>query len=734
MYRNLALSTGYYAGDDDSDDSFTFDDYVTKTNDPGPWIFIGVSLYSFFCLSLLPIVVMYGNRREKRLLDREEWNKTRDDEDDSSCSLSETIEELGHIGAVETELVENKATKISTVSQRKLDGHNHPQLNNPAFSAVGGYNSSAISAHSSAISAHSKRHRGGRGPINYANLYLRASESEDMHEIKHGARSTGARSACSHEVRDYFNTNEIDDLRPEDAADAHDPGKPIHFLEDEKEVEPTICCGSNAMLSRRNIRYTYGVLTDIAHIDKESKRIIQLCWPMTLSSGIDALFDVIGSALVANYLGTNALIAYIITDLLIGLTDVFLGGPADALNTLCAHAVGAENNHLAGQYVQISAVLYLFLGIPALGVWWVWIGDVVKLMGLERLADIVSQYTKIAVWHYALGGLFEGYNSLLDVCGYVTIGAMFDIAFGFTNLVILWLSCIYWEGFDLIKLAIVELIVSFAFFIGFTIFVACMGWLSPFTDGMLKSCAFRNMNAVKNVVSTAIPLSFGSLLEYGEWEALTFFVAYLGEAEVAAWGLLESLWDFFEAATGGLGEAASIRVAYHLGNGNVNMAKMSSYKSLFMGVSLSFFMTALLFMMGDDLTKWLTPDRTLQIMLNELIPMIGMANVFMIFGMVAWALVGAQGRYKLATTVSMVNTFLVTMPLASMSTFYFTFDLQGIVGAIICGYSTTGLWLGYVLLRSDWEHISQTIREYNVEHDISDSESESESESESDSD
>ena len=42
---------------------------------------------------------------------------------------------------------------------------------------------------------------------------------------------------------------------------------------------------------------------------------------------------------------------------------------------------------------------------------------------------------------------------------------------------------------------------------------------------------FQNKEAVKNVVKTAIPLSLGSLLEYGEWQILTIFVAALGPAE-----------------------------------------------------------------------------------------------------------------------------------------------------------------------------------------------------------
>lgn len=41
---------------------------------------------------------------------------------------------------------------------------------------------------------------------------------------------------------------------------------------------------------------------------------------------------------------------------------------------------------------------------------------------------------------------------------------------------------------------------------------------------------------------TAIPLALGQLLQYGEWEVLTVFVAALGTAEVTAWGIAGELW------------------------------------------------------------------------------------------------------------------------------------------------------------------------------------------------
>ena len=40
---------------------------------------------------------------------------------------------------------------------------------------------------------------------------------------------------------------------------------------------------------------------------------------------------------------------------------------------------------------------------------------------------------------------------------------------------------------------------------------------------------------MKDVVKVALPLAFGALLAYAEWEILTFFAATLGPAEAAAW-------------------------------------------------------------------------------------------------------------------------------------------------------------------------------------------------------
>ncbi len=183
---------------------------------------------------------------------------------------------------------------------------------------------------------------------------------------------------------------------------------------------------------------------------------------------------------------------------------------------------------------------------------------------------------------------------------------------------------------------------------------------------------------------------------------------------VTAWGLFEAIWGLMEAASGGSTDAGSIRLGMHLGSGNIEKAKLCTWKCLFLSTCLAVLETSLLFMCGEDTAKWFTSDKTLQDIMKKMIPMVGFANILMVFGMISWSLVGTQGRYRLATTINAIMSFCVTIPLAAIFCVVFRFTLDGLVGAVVIGYSTTGLCLAYILIVSDWEHISRTIREANT--------------------
>ena len=166
----------------------------------------------------------------------------------------------------------------------------------------------------------------------------------------------------------------------------------------------------------------------------------------------------------------------------------------------------------------------------------------------------------------------------------------------------------------------------------------------------------------------------------------------------------------FESTTEVIGSASEVRCAYQLGKGRPALAKLSSYKSMVMAMVLSMVVSTILLCYSEAIAAWLTQDSTIEAMLKEQMPLIGLGNVTMNMGMVCWSLIGATGRYRLATTVATACSFLVTLPIAALMTLHWRINLQGLVFAVVVGYSATAMVLTFVLLMSDWEKLSAKIQ------------------------
>ena len=105
-------------------------------------------------------------------------------------------------------------------------------------------------------------------------------------------------------------------------------------------------------------------------------------------------------------------------------------------------------------------------------------------------------------------------------------------------------------------------------------------------------------------------------------------------------------------------------MAYQLGKGRPGMAKLAGYKAIFVAFILSVLGSTIFLSLNNTLPSLLTKDATIQRMLLDLFPLISLGNVSMTLGMVAWAVVGGQGRYDLATKIATASSFLVACPIA----------------------------------------------------------------------
>jgi MATE family multidrug resistance protein len=460
-------------------------------------------------------------------------------------------------------------------------------------------------------------------------------------------------------------------------------------------------------------------LWKIIKYDNETHRLVRLVVPFTLSSVTNTASNLIELSIISQTLGTDAMIAYVMVQTIVGISATLVGGFVEAVTTLSSMAYGAENYKLAGQYVQAGGVLYVLCEIPVSIIWRVTIRKIILLMGFdESVAALAEEYVLVQVAIYMMTGMNESLHAFLHVIEREIFANSIYVVSSFIRVALVALFAFKFEA-NLVVLGVVVLINNALLFCLFAIIPMAMGWIREFEAGLFVYCACWDWSVVKDLFRVALPLGFGSLLAYAEWEILTVFAAVLGPAEAATWAIMGYVWGVFESTTEAVGDAAEVRVSYQLGKGRPAMAKIAGYKSMLLAFILSIVMSVIFICLTNVLPPLLTHDETIQYLLVEMFPLVALGNVTMSMGMVCWAVVGAQGRYRLSTSIAIACSFVVTVPIGAVLTICMRIDLQGLTFAVVTGYSVTALLLTACIQSSDWVMLSNKIQEQVLADDTS---------------
>ena len=214
---------------------------------------------------------------------------------------------------------------------------------------------------------------------------------------------------------------------------------------------------------------------------------------------------------------------------------------------------------------------------------------------------------------------------------------------------------------------------------------------------------------MKNLLKTSVPLSVSWILTYGEWEIMTLFVSYMGPAEVAAWGLLGYLWGLFEYVTDAVADAGEVRVAHHMGAGRPIKARRAGYKSVYSAFVTAVWVTSLMYIFAKHIVTWVTPDPTLQRMIFDVLPLVGYSQVGLVVSTACWAILGAQGRYSLATRISFAGSWLIAIPWTLLTVRGLHWNLSGPVSALVIGYTCSGAVMIACVITTDWQYHSAKV-------------------------
>ncbi|KAG7368668.1 MATE efflux family protein [Nitzschia inconspicua] len=495
---------------------------------------------------------------------------------------------------------------------------------------------------------------------------------------------------------------DVDEISVHDAVDAKDAGALATM---KKDGLP----GDTLLMSDGSGGLTWTRMLEIADWDKEMKKFVALAVPFSVQGLAVELLGIVNVAIVGHFIGVMEANAFVVVSIMLEFTTTLTKGFAEFIGVLVPHADGAGNDLLVGRYLQLGVIFYTIMTIPGVIIWGLFTEEAVLWFGFDEATAVIGQDYAYTLLFYlfveGIVGCLTEFLNTLDHEGYATV---FTIIATLAESVAIAVIAIMGVK-DLVVVGLVQVAVGCIALIINLALIIHKGWLERYWEGIIRTNGLRDRRAVHTVVITGIPLGLAWLMTFGEWEVMTLFARHMGPAEVAAWGMIGYVWSAFETVTDGFGDAAEVRVGFRMGAGQPGIAKLVGEKSIYIGLAVAVYESGLVFVIAEYLPALLTPDPTLQKMLFELIPLIGFAQILMVAGMEAWAVLGAQGRVRLATVIEFVVSWFIGVPLSAAFVFGFNFNLESMVASLTIAYTVGANVYLYTLFTSDWEALSAVV-------------------------
>jgi hypothetical protein len=318
-----------------------------------------------------------------------------------------------------------------------------------------------------------------------------------------------------------------DALAPEDAADAHDPGTANYFGNDDEEESIKWCWPFGTLCS---------AILDLAEPDYETRRILSLAIPTTISAVSEPLVRIVLVAIISHFIDTDSMVAFVLVILFVRITMEELSAAVTDTETILVQNAFAEGGDFGffqvGQQVQLAVIMQVLIGVPVLVTWAYIVDDVVLwLVDSSNIASLASDYTRIIVIDYIVQATCRAFMLLFHLSGNDRFDSNIDLSATLFTVLTIAIIVGYDDSPTLVSIGWVQVAIGIAKTLVKFAYVARKGWVKPYRRGLLGGFSLRDGQAVRNFLVISFPLFIGSLIELREWELLTLCVRYLGSAE-----------------------------------------------------------------------------------------------------------------------------------------------------------------------------------------------------------
>jgi len=419
-------------------------------------------------------------------------------------------------------------------------------------------------------------------------------------------------------------------------------------------------------------------------------------------------------AVISHMIGIAEADAFIMVSFLLEIAGIFSIGFQEAICILVPQADGSNNDLMVGRYLQIGIVFTILSQIPGSLLWSFYMYDTVIWFGFnERTALIAQNYTYSILIMKLANDVNECFFSFFDVMDREIFVTVYKLISECTSTGVI-VAMAYFGVPNMVAIGLTQSLVELTLLFVNIIIVVNNGWLDDYSEGLVKTFGLKDWRAMRTTFVTAVPLAVCWFLVYGEWQVMVVFARSIGKDEVAAWNILGYIWDVFEAVTEAISGAAGVRVGFLMGAGKPQQARKISEKSVYVGIQFAVITVGLLFVLAEFLPSMLTPNLEYQKLIFDQIPLIGFGGILMVPGFVIEGIFCAQGRVRLMTTIEIIVSWFISMPVAAIFVYCFNSSIEGLVSGLVVGYSSAATLLLFYFLRSNWEQLSEMVMQQNA--------------------
>jgi multidrug resistance protein, MATE family len=331
-------------------------------------------------------------------------------------------------------------------------------------------------------------------------------------------------------------------------------------------------------------------ISNRASILSEAREFLKLAIPLASANVAQAAIGFIDTVMMGwlgqDILAAGGLATMIFMSLL--MTGI---GIVSGVSPLVAEAYGASQPLRVGKLTRQGLWIALLLAIPGILI----VGNLEAVMlqfgQVPATVSLASTYLKIMAWGIfpalsftVLRGAIASLSQARPIMIIVVIATMF-------NAIANYILAFGKLGFPVMGIAGLALASILSHWLMFLLLLAYMLWHKPLQEYRLfKTLQRLEPSIIKEVLWIGLPIGISTLLEYGLYTTVTFFMGALGTHVLAAHQIVAQTMMLLFMVPLGMSYAATVRVGQWFGRRDWQQVCQSAYVSLgltvaFMGVT-----------------------------------------------------------------------------------------------------------------------------------------------------